>query len=376
MLRRIFGLMAKELLVLLRDKRGRAMLLVPAVVQTIVFGYAALFHLENIRLAVYDEDRSALSRALIAEFSGSPHVDVAGSIAHVGEIEPLLVDREVLAVLRIERGFSRDLNADDTAHVQLVFDGRNSNTALLARRYLMAIVSQFAIDYRSQTEWRDRRGFEETGVVVITRDWFNENLESQWYIVPGIIGVLTMTLALLVTALTVSREREQGTLELLRMMPFRTFEVFAGKALPGIVVGLSQAVLMTAIAVFWFEVPLRGSLGTLMLAAAVFVAGGVGIGLTIAALTQTLQQSVIGAFLFIVPAMLLSGFVTPIANMGGIVRDLTMLNPMRHFIALTRGIFLEGRPLAMAGPELWPMALIAVATLGSAYLLFRWRIYR
>ncbi|HSK40065.1 MAG TPA: ABC transporter permease, partial [Arenibaculum sp.] len=211
MLRRILGLMVKELLVLLRDKRGRAMLVVPAVVQTIVFGYAALFHLENIRVAIYDEDRSILSREMIAQFSGSPHVDVVDTVTHLAEIEPLLVDREVLAVIRVARGFSRALNADETAHVQIIIDGRNSNTALLARRYLLAIAEQFAIEYRSATDWRDRRGFEETGVEVHTRDWFNENLESQWYIVPGIIGVLTMTIALLVTALTVSREREQGT---------------------------------------------------------------------------------------------------------------------------------------------------------------------
>jgi ABC-2 type transport system permease protein len=376
MLLRILGLMIKELLVLLRDKRSRAVLLVPPIVQTIVFGYAASFHLEHIRLAIYDEDRSALSREMTARFSGSPQIDMVGALTHAGQIEPLLVEREVLAVVRIPQGFSRDLNADRTARLQVILDGRNSNTALLARRYLLAIGEQFAIDYRTATDWRHRTGFMETGIQVQTRDWFNENLESKWYIVPGVIGILTLTIVLLVTALTVSRELEQGTLDLLRMMPFRTFEIFAGKALPGFVVGLFEATLMAAIAAFWFEVPFRGNLLTLYIGIMVFVAGVIGIGLIIAALATTLQQSVIGAFLFIVPAMLLSGFVTPIANMSGPVRDLTMINPLRHFIALARGIFLEGQPLSMAGAELWPLALIAAASLMVAYLLFRWRVYR
>lgn len=364
---RIFALTVKELLAILKDKRARFVLIVPPVVQLLVFSYAASFDLNHIAVAVYNEDRSAESRELVARITGSPHFDLAGMLESDREIAPLIDNRDVLMVLHIGSRFSETLKTGGTAPVQVLLDGRNSNTALLALGYVRSIVA----DYNEAAA--ARLGLSPPAVLQI-RPWFNQNLLSRWFIVPGLVALLALVVTITVTGLSVAREREAGTFDQLLVTPLRPVEILVGKSLPGILIGLVEGSFILLVAVYGFEVPLRGSLAALYLGLLLFLLSAVGIGLMISSLATTQQQGILGAFLFLVPSVILSGFATPIANMPDPVQYLTLLNPLRYFLRILRGVFLEGNGAALLFDQYWPMALIALATLSLAAWLFRHRM--
>jgi ABC-2 type transport system permease protein len=201
------------------------------------------------------------------------------------------------------------------------------------------------------------------------------NLESRWFIVPGIMGLLTLVVTILVTSLSVAREREQGTFDQLLVTPFRPVEILLGKALPGFVIGIGEATVIILATVFWFRVPLLGNVVTLYTGVVLFLFSVIGVGLMISSFSVTQQQGLLGAFLFVVPAVILSGFTTPIANMPRLVRDITLLNPMRYFMVVIRGVFLEGAPFSVLVDQFWPMAAIGLITLAMAASMFRKRLY-
>lgn len=367
-LRRIYALTVKELLAVLKDRRSRIVLVVPPLLQLMIFGYAATFDLNDIAVAIYDEDRGADARELVARIEGSPNFRLAGHILSDDALESLIDGRRVLAVIHIGRNFGARLARGDTAALQVLIDGRNSNTALLAQGYLRRIVADF------NRERASRYGLAPPPVAVTTRAWFNTNMESRWFIVPGIVGLLTLVITTMVTALSVAREREAGTFDQLLMTPMRPIEILAGKSLPGILIGVFEGSFILLMAVYWFDVPLRGSLGALYLGMFLFSLSAVGIGLMISSLALTQQQGLLGAFLFVVPAVILSGFATPIANMPQPVQWITYLDPLRYFLIILRAVFLEGSSLNTLIPYYWPMAVIGIATLAAAGWLFRHRI--
>ncbi len=369
MFKRIRALMIKEFLALLKDKRGRTVILVPPILQLLVFGYAATFDLNRIPFAVYNEDGGQASRGLVAHFAGSPNFRKVAVLTHEGQIAHQVDDKHVLMVLHIGPQFSRDLLAGRSGSVQAIVDGRNSNTAAVLLSYINTIVAGFNADWQQQT------GGGAASAHLETRAWFNPNLLSRWFIIPGIVGVLTLVVTTLVTALSVAREREQGTFDQLLVTPFRPVEILIGKALPGFIIGFFEATLIIFIATFWFQVPLRGSLVTLYIGLFCFVLSTVGMGLMISSLAVTQQQGLLGAFLFLVPSIILSGFATPIANMPHWVQQITYINPMRYFLVILRGIFLQGTPFHLLVDQFWPMALIGVINLALAGYLFRHRLY-
>jgi len=364
---RILALTVKELLTILKDKRARFVLIVPPLVQLLVFSYAASFDLNHIAVAVYNEDRSAASRELVSMITGSPHFELTATINSDPQIAPLIDNQDVLMVLHIGPRFSGALEAGNSAPVQLILDGRNSNTALLALGYVRSIVAAF------NSTWAVRQGQPPPAVLQI-RPWFNQNLLSRWFIVPGIVALLTLVVTITVTGLSVAREREAGTFDQLLVTPLQPVEILVGKSLPGVIIGLLEGSLILLAAVYWFEVPLRGSLGALYLGMLLFLLSAVGIGLMISALAVTQQQGILGAFLFLVPSVILSGFATPIANMPELVQQLTLLNPLRYFLRVLRGVFLEGNGYALLVDQYWPMAVIALVTLALAAWLFRHRM--
>ncbi len=370
MLGRILAFVLKELRTLLKDPRNRAVLLVPPILQTILFGYGANFDLERIPIAIYDEDRSAVTRDLVAAFTGSPHFQFKGNVMRDAEIEPLIEAGRVLAVVHIARSFTRDLLGDDSGHIQMIMDGRNSNTASLTQRYAVDTIDSFF------QAWQKKHVLVTPRFLVANRAWFNPNLQTRWYIVPAMLGLLTLVIVVLITALSVSRERELGTLEQIIFTPFTPLELFLGKLLPAIVLGFFEASVMLAVAVFWFHIPFRGSLLALYAGIALLTACGAGVGLTISSLAATLQQSVVSAFFFIIPAILLSGFVTPLANMAPALRWLAAINPLGHFINISRRVFLEGAGFQSLGGPFLGLALLASALLLTALITFRRHIYR
>ncbi len=366
---RILALIIKEFLALFRDKKSRMAVIVPPILQLLIFGYAATFDLEHARLAVFNEDPGAVSRELIGRFQGSVGFQLVGYLQSDSEIGPLIDSKGALLVLHVDRLCSARLAQGESCPVQVIIDGRNSNTAMLALNYVRSIISDFNQEYAEQS----------LGVKLPARlnirAWFNPNLESRWFIVPGIIALLAMIVTLVVTALSVAREREAGTFDQLLVTPLRPWEILIGKAMPGLIVGVGEASLIILVTVYWFRIPLVGSLVTLYPALIIYVLSIIGVGLMISSFSTTLQQALLGAFLFIVPAVTLSGFSTPIANMPHFMQMLTYLDPMRYFLTIVRRVFLEGAGLEYFWHELWPMSIIAVITLSMATWLFRHRMY-
>ena len=369
MWRRILALTIKEFLALLKDKRSRMVVVVPPLVQLLVFGYAATYDLKNAPYAVYNEDAGKASRDLLAGFRGSPNFTEVALLSREGQIAPVIDKKEALLVIHIDPRFSRDLLLSRSARVQIIADGRNSNTAMLALNYASTIINNF------NTAWNVGHGRTGPPAYVTTRAWFNPNLDSRWFIVPGIVGLLTLVVTMMVTALSVAREREQGTFDQLLVTPLRPLEIIIGKSLPGFLIGMSEATGIILAAVFWFKVPLLGNVATLYTGVFLFLLSAIGIGLMISSIAVTQQQGLLGAFLFLVPAIILSGFTTPIANMPPLIQELTLLNPMRYFMVILRGVFLEGMSFHLLIGQFWPLAAIAATTLTAAGWLFRHRLY-
>lgn len=369
MWRRIAALVIKEFLALLEDKKSRFVIIVPPMMQLLVFGYAATYDLKQVPYALYNEDPGPASRDLIAGFRGSHNFHEKLQIRHEGEIAPLIDRQEVLLVVHISRNFSSDLQRGRSGSVQVIVDGRNSNTAMLVLNYVRSIVDSF------NAQWNAGQGLPGPSARLVSRAWFNPNLESRWFIVPGIVGLLTLVVTMLVTALSVAREREQGTFDQLLVTPLRPVEILLGKALPGFIIGITEASLIIVLAVFWFKIPLLGSLFTLYTGIVLFLLSAIGIGLMISSLAVTQQQGLLGAFLFLVPAVILSGFATPIANMPPLVQKITLLNPMRYFMVILRGVFLENRPIGLLIDQFWPLVVIGLVNLTLATWLFRHRMY-
>ncbi len=365
----IIALAVKELLAVLRDKKSRIVLIGPPIAQLLVFGYAATFDLNNIDVAIYNEDPGESSREFISHISGSPNINVLYTIKHEAEITPLIDNKKVLLVLHVHPQFSDDIERGESGRVQMILDGRNSNTALIALNYISEII------LRLNQQWAQERHIQGPPAILESRAWYNENLRSRWFIISGIIGLLTLVVSLIVTALSVAREREQGTFDQLLVTPVHPVFILIGKALPGLIIGLVEGSFILLVAVLWFELPLRGSIGTLYLGLLLFLVSSIGIGLMISSICVTQQQAVLGAFLFLVPGVILSGFATPIANMPYAVQLLTYLNPLRYFLIIVRSVFMEAGSYDLLWPQLWPMAIIAVITLMMAGWLFRHRMY-
>lgn len=369
MWRRIIGLVRKELAVLWRDPKSRFVVVALPLVQLFIFSYAASFDLRDIATAVVDRDRTPASRELIALLEGSPSFDPVLHFPTLADAQAALDRREVAFILHLPPDFGRELAAGRGASLQLILDGRQSNTAVGILTYGLEIFDQHSRDLLA------RRSLPLPPARLEIRAWFNPNLESQWFIVPGLVGMLGMVVVIAVTSLSIARERELGTFDQLLVAPFRPFEIAIGKLVPALLVGLVEVALIILATRFWFHVPVRGDLALLAVALVLFMLAMAGIGLMISSLARTQQQAIFGAFLFVAPGAILSGFATPIANMEPFVQTLTLANPLRYMLVVVRGVFLRDLPPSLLLDQLWPMAVIAVVTLALAAFMFRRRLY-
>ena len=272
---RIRALIAKEFLAVWKDKKSRVVIIVPPLIQLLVFGYAATFDVNHVATAIYNEDPGLAARELIARFEGSPSFATVSHLAREAEIRDVIDSKDVSLVIHIGQTFTRDLMARRPAKVQLIVDGRESNTALIILGYASRIVADF------NNEWLRAHGEALPPARLVVRSWFNPNLESRWFIVPGIVALLTLVVTMVVTALTVAREREVGTFEQLLVTPFRPFEILIGKSVPAMVIGMAEGSLIIAVGVFWFGVPLRGDLFLLYAGLFLYILAVIGVGLSI-----------------------------------------------------------------------------------------------
>jgi ABC-2 type transport system permease protein len=369
---RLTQMLIKEFIQVFRDKRTRFVLIVPPIIQMMIFGYAATYEIRNVEIAVLDLDHSQESRDLISRFRHSPYFQVEAWPADRGQMEELVERGEVTFALHIHSGFARQLRKGLTAPVQVIVDGTNSNTALIALGYVNQIANRFGQDYQLKHLQR-LAPLLATQVPVIElerRPWFNTDLRSQWFFVPGVIGSLTLVIVINLTAFAIVREREIGTLEQLMVTPISRLEFILGKTLPFFLVGLADVALVTLVGTLWFRVPLRGSLLVLLLGTVLFLLCMLGVGLFISTISATQQQAMVTAFFFIMPAITFSGFGFPISSMPQALQQLTLLDPLRYFLVVLRSVYLKGIGLEILWPQMAAMAGLGVTLLTISVFRF------
>jgi ABC-2 type transport system permease protein len=370
MWRRLKALIVKELLAVLRDPRSRMVLIGPPLLQIFIFSYAATLDISNIDIAVLNRDSGRWSAEVLQRLDGAPAFRSIAPLSRLEDIRDAIDNRKAVAVLHFAPDFSRKVASGETGSVQVILDGRRSNASQIVLGYLTAITIDVSTSIAIERASADAV-LAETRAPLAVRHWFNPNLTYIWFTVPGLIGSLCLLISLVVTGQSVARERELGTFDQLMVSPLHTWEILAGKLLPPLIIGMVQATAFILVTVYFFEVPLRGSLALLYLGLFFFLASAIGVGLFISSLAQTQQQAFLGTFLFASPAILLSGFATPIENMPGWLQTATLINPLRHVMAILRGVFLRGMPSADVMANIVPLMLIALVTLTVSAWLFR-----
>lgn len=365
---RIAALIRKELRVILKDPRSRLVLVLPPVLQCLIFGYAATFDLDRVPYALVDQDRSDASRKFAGRLDGSRIFARVATFDRIDEAEPYLLDNKAVLIVAISADFESDLMAGLPGAVQVIADGRNSNTASIAQSYVGLIATAFGQD------WRASKGRSDQAVQVTTRAWYNPQLETRWNMIPSLIGTITMLMTMMLTAMSVAREREEGTLDQLLVAPFRPTEVMIGKAVPSMLVGVTQSSLILLVSLFWFRIPFAGSIPVLYVGLILFLAAAIGIGLFLSSISRNMQQAMILSFVLLMPFILLSGLMAPTDNMPAVLHYFTLVNPLQYAITITRRVYLEGAGLAQLYPDMLALIAIAVATLPVASWFFRNRL--
>ncbi|PLY02152.1 MAG: antibiotic ABC transporter permease [Desulfuromonas sp.] len=368
-IRRILALIGKELKMIMSDPKSRFVVIGPPLIQFFLFGYAATFDVSEVRYAVCDQARTVESRELLAHFSGTDNFRLVTTLDGVQQIDATIDNGNARMIILIPNDFSERLLGGEETTIQVIVDGRNSNVAAIAQGYVGEIVNRFNRD-------RLASGSAPAGAVTLDleqRAWFNANLLSRWFVVAPLGGTICMVVVIILTSLSVAREREFGTFDQLLVAPFTPGEILLAKSVPGILFGLIDSLLLAVASVWWFGVPFRGSSVALVLVLSLFMISIVGIGLLISSLSMTMQQALLGSFIFIMPAVILSGFISPIENMPQWLQTGTLINPLRYVVLALRRIFLEGAGFDLVWPLMWPLMLIAMVTLPPAAWLFRHR---
>jgi ABC-2 type transport system permease protein len=372
MLARLKQLLIKEFIQTLRDKRTRFILIGPPLIQMMVFGYAASYEIYHVPTVVLDLDHSQESRELVSRFTSSPYFDVQRQLTDSREIGDLIDQGKATVGLEIDAGFAQQLRKGQTAPLQVIVDATNSNTALLASSYISQIAMGFAQEYQKDRIYRIAPQLMEVmpSVELTPRPWYNPDLRSRWFFVPGIIGSLTVVLVITLTAFAVVREREIGTLEQIMVTPIRPVEFILGKTLPFFLIGLFDVTLIAVVGSFWFQVPFRGHVYVLAAGAVLFLLCMLGVGLLISTISSTQQQAMVTAFFFIMPSIMFSGFGFPLSTMPQWMQYLSYLNPLRYFLIVIRGTYLKGVGMEILWPQMAAMALLGVALLTLSVLRF------
>jgi ABC-2 type transport system permease protein len=372
MIERLKRMMIKEFLQVLRDPRMLGVIFGVPLIQTLVFGYVVSTDVTDVPTAVVDRDRSPASRELVAAFTSSGHFRVVSAEGGMERAQAMLDDGSAGAVLRIDEGFAGDLEGGRTARVQLIVDGTDSNTARVVLVYANRIAERFSEAGRAARRPRAAgRVAAGGGVELVHRAWFNENLESRNFFVPGIIAMLVMLVTVILTSMAVVREKEVGTIEQLLVSPITPAEFILGKTLPFAIIGYVDVLLVSFLGVFWFDVPIRGSVLLLLLSTTFYLMTTLGIGLLISTACRTQQQALMTVFLVFFPFVLLSGFMFPVENMPRSVQYLTWVNPLRYFLLILRGIFLKGAGVEILWPQMAALLGMGASLLAAATLRFR-----
>jgi len=403
MFERVKQIIIKEFIQILRDPRMRTILILPPIIQMIIFGYAASTDVKNIQMAIYDLDNTQESRELIREFTYSDYFYIKHYIYTDREAEEMIDKSDVSTIIRFNPGFGKDINANHQTQVQLIIDGSDSNTAAVISAYSNQIIERYSsrlLDKRVQvllnplrkpTDNNDNNvpdsnlntakfsnGVNQSiripKIDLRTRAWFNENLLSRNFFIPGVIALIVTVITLLLTSMAIVKEKEIGTIEQLIVSPINSWELILGKLLPFAIIGLFDVFLVTVVGVFWFNVPIRGNLLLLFGSAILYLLTALGIGLFISTIANTQQEAMMTAFFFTFPAILLSGFVFPIYNMPKLIQYITYMNPIRYFLVIIRGIFLKGVGIEILWSQMLALFALGIVIFTLSTLRFKKRL--
>ncbi|CDH33528.1 ABC transporter permease [Xenorhabdus bovienii] len=363
----LYTLVIKELQSLLRNPQTRATLIVPVLFQMTLFPWAATLEVKNATIAIYNEDKGQASIELTQRLAKSKAFPDIILLTSSQEIRPTLDNRKALLLVRFPQNFSANIASQTPTSIQVLLDGRNSNSAQISANYIQQIVMNYQKELLGNSASLNNSD-------LIIRNWYNANLDYKWFVVPSLVAMITTIGVLIVTALSVAREREQGTLDQLLVAPLATWQIFLGKAIPALVVATTQASIVLLIGTLFYLIPFAGSLLLFYGCTLVYGLSLVGFGLLISAVCSTQQQAFIGVFVFMMPAILLSGYISPVENMPVWLQDITWINPIRHFTDITKQIYLKGADFSVIWHSLWPLLVITVTTGGIAYRLFRSKI--
>jgi len=369
---RLKQMLIKEFIQVFRDKRTRFILIGPPIIQMMVFGYAANYEIRHVPTAVLDLDHSQESRELVSRFTSSPYFEVQRQVTDSRQLGDLIEQGKVTAGLEIDAGFAQKLRKGQTAPLQVIVDATNSNTALIASGYISQIALGFAQEVQRDRIYRIAPQLIEVmpSVELAPRPWYNPDLKSRWFFVPGIIGSLTLVLVITLTAFAVVREREIGTLEQIMVTPIRPVEFILGKTLPFFLIGIFDVTLISVVGSLWFQVPFRGHVWVLAIGAILFILCMLGVGLLISTVSSTQQQAMVTAFFFIMPAITFSGFGFPISTMPQWMQLMSYAIPLRYFLIVVRGTYLKGVGMEILWPQMAAMAGLGVLLLTTAILRF------
>ena len=362
---RLRAQIVKELLSILRDPRSRLVVFAPPLLQLLVFTFATTLEVRNANIAVYNHDAGHWSYELEARVGAADFVNKVYTVHSPGELRGLIDRRKVIAALDIPSDFSRAIASGRTGTVQVIVDGRRSNAGQITIGYLNAIAADVGATARMDTQ---------SAAPVVVRNWFNPNLIYRWFVVPALSGILVFMSTLMITALSIARERELGTFDQLLVSPTTTLEIIVAKSVPALAIGAVLGLMMIAAATFLFHVPFTGSFWLLLPSLLLFILSVVGIGLMISSVSATQQQAILGAFAIGVPAILMSGFATPVENMPVVLQWIAQAIPLTHFLVIVEGTFLKAMPVSDILANTWPLAVIALVTLTLATFLVRSRL--
>jgi len=383
MLVRVGHMLKKELTLVVRDPRLRFIIIVPSLVQLMLFGYAANTDIRNIPTLVTDRDHTVQSREFVRKFTSTGYFTVIERNPDPRRMDALMNHDRVRAIIHLPRGFGANLKRRRTASAQIIVDGTDSNTASQVAAYTRAVTQAYTerllqerLTYlRGLMLEQDRLFPPRAGPVQLEpRVWFNPNLESRNFYIPGIVATITLIIITLLTSMAVVREQEQGTLEQLSVTPLTAWEFILGKTVPFALIGYLNMALIATVGILWFGVPFRGSVGLLFVAATFYILAPIGVGLFLSTVSNTLQQAMMSAFFFLFPTIVLSGFMFPIRNMPEVIQYLTYINPLRYFLVVLRDVFLKGNGLDVLWPQLVALGVLGVAAFSLSAIRLKKRL--
>lgn len=372
MFTRITSLIVKEFLQVFRDPRMRFVIFVSPVVQIFIFGYAATMDITNVPTAIYDLDNTKQSRDIIRLFSYSKYFDIRRYLRTESDIQDVMDHSIIKGVIKFNRGFAQDLTSNRTAQMQIIVDGTDSNAAQIILGYAGTIISNYnsrILQQRGEI-YLNRKDIYPV-VDLRERRWFNVNLESRNYYLPGVIAMIVTLMSLILTSMAIVREKEIGTMEQLIVSPIKPIELILGKITPFGIIAVVQMIMIATVGVLWFHIPLRGSIPLLFGSTFIYLLTSLGIGLFISTVSSTQQEAMMSIFLFYFPAILLSGFAYPVANMPQWVQIITIFNPLKYYLIILRSIFLKGVGMPVLWDEISTLLVMGIVVIIASSLRFR-----